>query len=70
MNTVHKNNSITKLQLQKFVKNNSEKLGLKEKNVHKILKYVKSKKCTKDKIRIFKKVFKNVYILKAILELT
>ena len=38
MNTVQKNNNITKKQVQELLENNQEKLGLSDKNLKKLIK--------------------------------
>ena len=53
MNTVQTNCNITKSKLQEFVKENAEKLGFSDKCVEKIIKYIKLKKCTREKVKIF-----------------
>lgn len=55
MKTVQNNSNITKSVMQEFLKNNQEKLGLSEDNVNKIIKSLKRKKITKEKIKIFYK---------------
>ena len=40
MNTVQKNNNITKSKMQEFINKNYENLGLSEKNREKIIKYI------------------------------
>ena len=42
MNTVQKNNNITKKQVQELLENNQKKLGLSDKNVRKLIKSVRS----------------------------
>jgi len=49
MNTVQKNNNITKAELQGFVEKNYKEIGLSEKNKEKLKKYINLKKCTKEK---------------------
>lgn len=53
MNTVQNNCNITKSKLQAFIKENSKKLGISDKYVEKIIKYIKLRKCTKEKVKIF-----------------
>ena len=38
MNTVQKNNNITKKQVQELLENNQKKLGLSDKNLRKLIK--------------------------------
>ena len=38
MNTVQKNNNITKKQVQELLENNQKKLGLNDKNLRKLIK--------------------------------
>lgn len=52
MNTVQKNNNITKSKMQEYINNNYKKLGLSEKNKDRIIKYIKLKKCTREIIKI------------------
>ena len=40
MNTVQKNNNITKAELQGFVEKNYKEIGLSEKNKEKLKKYI------------------------------
>ena len=42
MNTVQKNNSITKRQVQELLENNQEKLELRDKNLKKLIKSMRS----------------------------
>lgn len=53
MNTVQRNNNITKSELQEFVKKMYKEIGLTEVAKEKILKYIKQRKCTREKIKIF-----------------
>ena len=52
MNTVQKNNNITKLQLQEYIEENYKKLRLKEKDKEQKKNYIKMKKSTREKINI------------------
>lgn len=52
MNTVQKNNNITKSKMQEYINNNFKKLGFSEKNKDRIIKYIKLKKCTREIIKI------------------
>ena len=42
MNTVQKNNNITKKQVQELLENNQKKLGLSDKNLKKLIKSMRS----------------------------
>lgn len=42
MNTVQKNNNITKKQVQELLENNQKKLGLSDKNLRKLIKSMRS----------------------------
>lgn len=53
MNTVQKNNSITKKQVQELLENNQEKLGLSDKNLKKLIKTVRSHGISKQMRKVF-----------------
>lgn len=53
MNTVQKNNSITKKQVQELLENNQEKLGLSDKNLKKLMKAMKSNTISRQMRKIF-----------------
>ena len=42
MNTVQKNNNITKKQVQELLENNQKKLGLSDKNLRKLIESMRS----------------------------
>ena len=69
MNTVQKNNNITKSQVQELLENNQEKLGLSDKNLKKLIKSVRSHGISKQMRKIFyqeclKKIERNEASLK------
>lgn len=53
MNTVQKNNNITKSQVQELLENNQEKLGLSEKNLRKLIKSVRSHGISRQMRKVF-----------------
>lgn len=53
MNTVQKNNSITKKQVQELLENNQEKLGLNDKNLKKLIKSIRSHGISKQMRKVF-----------------
>lgn len=53
MNTVQKNNNITKKQVQELLEENQEKLGLSDKNLKKLIKSMKSHTISRQMRRIF-----------------
>lgn len=53
MNTVQKNNNITKKQVQELLENNQKKLGLSDKNLKKLIKSVRSHGISKQMRKIF-----------------
>ena len=53
MNTVQKNNNITKRQVQGILENNQEKLGLNDKNLKKIIKSMRSSTISRQMRKIF-----------------
>lgn len=53
MNTVQKNNNITKKEVQELLENNQKKLGLSEKNLKKIIKSVRSHGISKQMRKVF-----------------
>ena len=53
MNTVQKNNNITKSQVQELLVNNQEKLGLSDKNLKKLVKSVRSHTISKQMRKVF-----------------
>lgn len=53
MNTVQKNNNITKKQVQELLENNQEKLGLSDKNLKKLIKSVRSHGISKQMRKVF-----------------
>ena len=53
MNTVQKNNNITKKQVQEILENNQEKLGLNDKNLKKLIKSIRSHGISRQMRRIF-----------------
>lgn len=69
MNTVQKNNNITKKQLQELLENNQKKLGLNDKNLKKLIKSVRSHRISRQMRKIFyqeclKKIERNVETIK------
>lgn len=53
MNTVQKNNNITKKQVQELLENNQKKLGLSDKNLRKLIKSVRSHGISKQMRKVF-----------------
>ena len=53
MNTVQKNNSITKKQVQELLENNQEKLGLSNKNLEKLIKSIRSHTISRQMRKVF-----------------
>lgn len=53
MNTVQKNNNITKSQVQELLENNQEKLELSEKNLRKLIKSVRSHGISRQMRKVF-----------------
>lgn len=53
MNTVQKNNSITKKQVQELLENNQEKLGLSDKNLKKLMKAMRINTISRQMRKIF-----------------
>ena len=53
MNTVQKNNNITKKQVQELLENNQEKLGLRDKNLKKLIKSMRSNTISGQMRKIF-----------------
>ena len=53
MNTVQKNNNITKKQVQELLENNQKKLGLNDKNLKKLIKSVRSHRISRQMRKIF-----------------
>ena len=53
MNTVQKNNSITKRQVQELLENNQEKLGLSDKNLKKLIKSMRSRTISRQMRKVF-----------------
>lgn len=53
MNTVQKNNNITKKQVQELLENNQKKLGLSDKNLKKLIKSVRSHGISKQMRKVF-----------------
>lgn len=69
MNTVQKNNNITKRQVQELLENNQEKLRLSDKNLKKLIKSVRSHRISKQMRKVFyqeclKKIERNEESLK------
>lgn len=53
MNTVQKNNNITKKQVQELLENNQEKLGISDKNLRKLIKSIRSHTISRQMRKIF-----------------
>ena len=53
MNTVQKNNTITKKQVQELLENNQEKLKLSDKNLKKLLKSMRSHTISRQMRKVF-----------------
>ena len=53
MNTVQKNNNITRRQVQELLENNQEKLGLSDKNLKKLTKSIRSHTISRQMRKIF-----------------
>lgn len=53
MNTVQKNNNITKKQVQELLEKNQEKLGLNDKNLRKLIKSIRSNTISRQMRKIF-----------------
>ena len=53
MNTVQKNNNITKKQVQELLENNQKKLGLSDKNLRKLIKSMRSHTISKQMRKVF-----------------
>lgn len=53
MNTVQKNNNITKKQVQELLENNQEKLGLNDKNLKKLMKSMRSNTISRQMRKVF-----------------
>ena len=53
MNTVQKNNNITKKQVQELLENNQEKLGLNDKKLKKLIKSIRSHRISRQMRKIF-----------------
>ena len=53
MNTVQKNNNITKKQVQELLENNQKKLGLSDKNLRKLIKSMKSHTISRQMRKVF-----------------
>lgn len=53
MNTVQKNNNITKRQVQELLEKNQEKLGLSDKNLRKLIKSMRSHTISRQMRKIF-----------------
>lgn len=53
MNTVQKNNNITKKQVQELLENNQKKLGLSDKNLRKLIKSVRSHTISRQMRKVF-----------------
>ena len=53
MNTVQKNNNITKKQVQELLENNQEKLGINDKNLKKLIKSIRSHGISRQMRKIF-----------------
>jgi IS30 family transposase len=68
MNTVQKNNTITKKQVQELLEKNQEKLGLSDKNINKLIKSVRSNNISRQMRKVFyqeclKKIERNEELL-------
>ena len=53
MNTVQKNNNITKKQVQELLENNQKKLGLSDKNLRKLIKSMRSHTISRQMRKVF-----------------
>ena len=53
MNTVQKNNNITKKEVQELLENNQKNLGLKDKNLKKLIKATKSNTISRQMRKVF-----------------
>ena len=53
MNTVQKNNNITKKQVQELLENNQKKLGLSDKNFRKLIKSMRSNTISRQMRKMF-----------------
>ena len=53
MNTVQKNNNITKKQVQELLENNQEKLRISDKNLRKLIKSIRSHTISRQMRKIF-----------------
>jgi hypothetical protein len=53
MNTVQKNNTITRKHIQEFLKLNADKLGFSDENLKKIVKVINKRTTTPEKVRLF-----------------
>ena len=53
MNTVQKNNTITKKQVQELLENNQEKLQLSDKNLRKLVKSMRSHTISRQMRKVF-----------------
>ena len=53
MNTVQKNNNITKKQVQELLENNQKKLGLSNKNLRKLIKSMRSHTISRQMRKVF-----------------
>ena len=53
MNTVQKNNNITKKQVQELLENNQKKLGLNDKNLKKLIKSMRSHTISRQMRKVF-----------------
>ena len=53
MNTVQKNNTITKKQVQELLENNQEKLRISDKNLKKLVKSMRSNTISKQMRKVF-----------------
>ena len=72
MNTVQKNNNITRKQVQELLEENQEKLGLSDKNLKKLIKSMRSHTISRQMRKIFyqeclKKIKAPNYIFKTVL---
>ena len=52
MNTVQKNNTITKNEFQVFLEKNQKKLGFSDENLKNIIKGLRKKKITKERVSL------------------
>ena len=53
MNTVQKNNNITRKEVQELLENNQEKLGISDKNLKKLIKSMRSHTISRQMRKIF-----------------